>query len=708
LTLGIILGFSWSNYHYVKILAWYLPQEIVNKEVIIKGQVIEEVIQKNQNMKLTIQVTHLAQEALTPNRPKFEINWYKPNKKIKTGDIVEAIVKIKPIHGFSNPGSWDEEKFYFLKGVRAKASLRQLIAIESGHSDPIMAFRMKIASRLKHLFPDEKLLPVIGALTIGVKSDLPYDVRTVFQKTGTSHLLAISGLHIGLLATLCFFISRRIICLFPRLILFQPAMCWAAIITILASLAYALLAGFSLPTQRAFIMISVVMLGICFRQKVMSWQSYFIAMLLVILLNPLSVLQAGFWLSFLAVLSLMLVSHSSSKNKIIDWLKPQWAVFCMLIPLTILFFNMVSLISPIANMIAIPVVACIIVPLSLFGVFLLSICEPLAEFCLSIALSIFSYVWRFLDYISQVPFASFNFATPSMLALVLSVVGVILLLLPKGISGKRLALLLFLPLLLSKNQMRESELKVSVLDVGQGLSVVLQTKNHIMLYDTGPRFGRFRNAGNQIITPFLQAHQIHALDRILISHLDMDHRGGLSGLQDFKIADIQTSEPDKLIPSAILCEKGQSWNWDGVRFEILHPDGIEAVRNNRSCVLKVTANQQSILLSGDITQQVEKKLLHQQRKSLNSDILIVPHHGSRTSSSMDFIQAVAPEYAIYSVGQNNIYGLPKKEVLENYSHAGAKNLLTCQTGAIMFTLGRGAYLTPPVIWRDTAKRIWHK
>lgn len=713
LVLGVILGFCWSNYHYVRILSWHLPQNSINQQVKIKGAVVGEVVHIGQNMKFTLQVREfktdfIQQNHALPKSPKFEVNWYKPNQIIKTGNVVEAVVKVKPIHGFFNPGGWDEEKFYFLKGIRAKASLRQLISVEPGQHDFIMAFRMTIASKLKQLFPEDKFVPVISALTIGVKSDLAYDLRAVFQKTGTSHLLAISGLHISMLATLCFFISCRVACFFPRLLLLQPATCWAAGTTILVSLLYALLAGFSLPTQRAFIMISVVMIGICCRRKVVSWHSYFLAMLLVILWDPLSVLQAGFWLSFLAVLSLMLVSHSGSNGKIINWLKPQFAVFCMLMPLTILFFNMVSIISPVANMVAIPVVACMVVPLSLLGVFLLMICEPLAEFCLSIALSIFSYVWHFLDYISQMPFSSFNTSIPSMLAFILAVIGVIVLLLPKGLSGKRLALLMCLPLILTKTQKTDSDLTVAVLDVGQGLSVVLQTQNHTMLYDTGPSFGKHRNAGNQVIAPFLQSNQIRHIDRILISHVDMDHRGGLSGLQDFDIKVIQSSEPDKISPTALLCERGQSWEWDGVRFEILHPNGIETRRNNRSCVLKVSTKKQSILLSGDITEAVEKKLVHQQKKLLNSNILIVPHHGSLTSSSQEFIAAVAPEYAIYSVGHNNIYGFPKKAIVDKYGQAGAKNLLTSQTGAIIFNLGRSDHLTAPIIWRDTAKRIWHE
>jgi len=704
---GIILGLSWSGYYCNKILAWHLPQEMVNKEVNIKGIIIGEVIHKNKNMKTTIQLANVGGADLRGSTPKIEVSWYKPTQIIKTGDKVEAIVKLKPIHSFSNPGGMDEEKFYFLKGIRAKGSLKHLISAESHHKHPIMAFRMKISRQLKTLFPNEPFVPVISALTIGVKSDLAYDLRDVFQKTGTSHLLAISGLHIGLLATLCFFITRKVACYFPRLLLYQPAMCWAAVCTILISFLYALLAGFSLPTQRALIMIAVVMLGICFKRKVFCWQSYFIAMLLVILFNPLSVFQPGFWLSFLAVFALMLVSHESSNNKIINWLKPQWTIFCMLIPLTILFFNMVSLVSPVANMVAIPIVACIIVPLSLLGVFLLMICEPLAEFCLSIVMSIFSYTWHFLDYLRHIPYASFSFSAPSMLALVLSILGVIIIFLPKGVPGKYLSIILFLPLLVTKGQsILPGELKVSILDVGQGLSVVLETQNHTMLYDTGPRFGRYQNAGNKVITPFLQAYNIRHIDRILISHVDMDHIGGLSGLQNFIIDEIQTSEPEKISSLATLCEKGQSWVWDGVLFEILHPSGEEVLRNNRSCVLKVSTDTQSILLSGDITQSVEAKLLYQHGKSVKSDILIVPHHGSRTSSSGAFIKAVSPEYAIFSAGFNNIYGLPKKDVWDNYANVGAKNLLTCQTGAIIFTLDSREHLTPPTIWRDTAKRIW--
>lgn len=708
--LSFILSFSWAYVQTLQRLAWQLPAAWQNKEIKLSGYIIDQAILDDNKARYTVEPFYINGEKLHNKHLKIQLYWMHPTAKLSPGNQIEATVKLKALRGLYNPGASDEEKYWFLEGLKARGKIVSLEAVKEGDFS-LTVFRQAIANRLHQLFPDEEFLPVITALTIGIRSGLDPKSRDIFQKTGTSHLLAISGLHLGLVAAFCFLFIKRLACVFPRLLLRFPAPCIAAVVTLGFSFLYALLAGFSLPTQRAFIMISVAMLSILLKRKIFSWQAFLFALLLVILHDPLCVLQAGFWLSFCAVAALLMAKESLPEKSWRKWWQPQWVAFVGLLPLTVLFFNQVSLISPIANIFAIPIVAAVVVPISLLGVIFIYPIEILGEFLIRIAVICFSVVWQLLDFLSHIPFAAVSLAGLSSGIIFLSIIGTLLLLSPKGMPGKPLAILFYMPLLFVKPHIPYEQARISILDVGQGLSTVIETQNHVMLFDTGPQYGQYTNAGSKVILPYLHARKIQHIDKVLISHHDLDHRGGLSSLLDFPITEIQSSEPELLQGTVStwlsVCQRDQSWQWDGVLFEILHPYGPEQKRNDRSCVLKITANQQSILIPGDITQQVEQKLVHHAKAKLKSDILIVPHHGSLTSSSAAFIDAVSPLYAVFAVGYGNHYGFPKADVLQRYERVGSENLLTYDSGTIIFDLGKAQKLTPPMKWRETAKRNWH-
>lgn len=707
--LSSILSFSWAYVQTQQRLAWQLPKAWINTEIKLSGRVIEQATLEEGKARYTLKPSSINGKQLHNKKLKVQLYWMNPTKDLPAGTQIEAIVKLKPLRGLYNPGASDEEKYWFLEGLKARGKILSVVELKKADFS-LTAFRQAIATRLHRLFPDEEFLPVITALTIGIRTGLDTQSREIFQKTGTSHLLAISGLHLGLVAAFCFIFMKRLACLFPRILLRFPAPCIAAVVTLGLSFLYALLAGFSLPTQRAFIMISVAMLSILLKRKIFSWQAFLFALLLVLWHDPLCVLQAGFWLSFCAVAALLMAKESAPEKSWRKWWQPQWIAFVGLLPLTVLFFKQVSLISPIANIFAIPIVAAVVVPISLLGVIFIYPIEILGKFLISIAVICFSLVWHLLDFLSHLPFAAVSLAGLSTAIVGLTIIGSLLILSPKGFPGKPLALLFYIPLLLVKPHIPDEQARISILDVGQGLSTIIETKNHVMIFDTGPQYGQYSNAGSKVILPYLHARKIRHIDKILISHHDLDHRGGLISLVNFPVTEIQSSEPDLLdIKTTMLsvCQKDQSWQWDGVLFEILHPYGPEQKRNDRSCVLKITANKQSILIPGDITQKVENKLVLHSKAKLKSDILIVPHHGSLTSSSTAFIEAVSPLYAVYAVGHGNHYGFPRAEILRRYERVGSQNLLTYESGTIIFDLGKAQKLTPPMKWRETAKRSWH-
>jgi competence protein ComEC len=435
----------------------------------------------------------------------------------------------------------------------------------------------------------------------------------------------------------------------------------------------------------------------------------------VLVIDPFSVLSPGFWLSFLAV-AIILFSLKSKSTKQGWWfslVKIQFVLAVGLLPLTLFFFQQASLVSPLANIFAVPWVSFLVVPVALLGSLFLLISESLGNWILQGAHLLLEVFWTVLDYLHALPFASWHHAVP-VWALIPAGFGILLLLAPRGWPAKALSVALLSPLVFAKPaEISAHDLKLTALDVGQGLAIVLEAGSQVLVYDTGPKFGSNFNAGEAAVIPYLRRRGIGKIDTLVVSHGDKDHAGGLQGiLSNIKIDHLISSKDDYNHGSLSICKAGMEWQWNSVRFQFLHPPAVKKANsklssNNSSCVLLVEHPAGSILLTGDIEKPIERKLLKEQADLLNIDVLIAPHHGSNSSSTKAFIQATSPDYVVFTTGYRNSYGFPDEKVVSRYKEFGSDLVNTASRGMITFNFSdkNGLQLQPG--YREVRQRFWH-
>ncbi len=547
--------------------------------------------------------------------------------------------------------------------------------------------RETIRDRFRAALPDAPYAGILIALAVGDQHAIDPGLWQSFARTGITHLMSISGLHVTMLAGLAYalvsWLWRRSAALPLRL----PAQHAAAVGGFLAAFLYCLLAGFAVPAQRTLYMLGVVALARLSGREMAASRVLLLALLLVLLLDPWAVLAAGFWLSFGAVALLLHIGSGrlGPAHWLIEWGRAQWAVTLGMLPALLALFQQFSLVSPLANALAIPLVSFVITPLALLGT--LPLLDPL------LALAHFFTVWlmRFIDWLAGLPLAMWQQAAPPAWAVLLALAGGIWLLLPRGFPARWLGLMAFLPLLaVLPPRPAPGVAAITVLDVGQGLAIHVQTASHDLLFDAGPAFSADADSGNRIIVPYLRAMGVRRLDAMVISHADKDHEGGAASvLAALPVALLKTSLPFEHALSALpvaheLCRKGDAWNWNGVAFEMLHPgaEPLSRKTNDLSCVLRITAGGRSMLLTSDIEAVSEQSLLAGQPPALAAEVMTVPHHGSKTSSTPDFIAAVAARDVIFPVGYRNRFGHPKEEVVARYLESGARLHRTDADGAV--------------------------
>ncbi|HEC74179.1 MAG TPA: DNA internalization-related competence protein ComEC/Rec2 [Methylophaga aminisulfidivorans] len=638
---------------------------------------------------------------------KIRLSWYYPPDEIPhAGEIWALTVKLRRPRGMSNPGGFDYEKWLFIEQIGAtgyvKKSPHNQKLQESSHWN-IHHWREHIQQQINsHLSTSPERNLILG-LSIGLRDHITNEQWEILRNTGTSHLLAISGLHIGLAAAIGFFLFRfgwRYIGIEQTTI---SAHQLAAIAGGLFALFYACLAGLSIPTQRAVIMVFAVMFALFIKRPLFPANLLALSAVLILLINPLAILTAGFWLSFAAVCLIMLTCSQRYPAYRYPWLRIHLLIAIGLIPLLLVFFNQVSVISPIANLIAVPVVSILIVPLILLGMVLLPISTQLAQFVLSSSDLLLSWLWQLLTFLSNLPLSNLTIPTLTLTQTVGLSVIVFLLLIPRGFPHKRLGLLLILPLFFSStNRPNPGEFYLSMLDVGQGLAVVIETHSHVLVYDTGPRFNDSFNTGDAVVAPYLNSRHRDHIDKIIISHTDNDHIGGLGGLtKNLSYAELLSNDDINNFDNN-HCQAGQQWLWDEVSFKILAPFSESfGSRNNRSCVLSIKGKSRSALLPGDIERNTEQALVSRYGSSLKSDILAVPHHGSKTSSSNVFLNAVNPRYSLFSVGYRNRYHFPNTVIFKRYQDKDIVTYRTDHDGAILFT-----DKDRPTLWRQQSSKFW--
>ncbi|MGH8704367.1 MAG: DNA internalization-related competence protein ComEC/Rec2, partial [Burkholderiales bacterium] len=484
------------------------------------------------------------------------------------------------------------------------------------------------------------------------------------------------------------------------------------------ALGYTLIAGFAVPAQRTFWMMTVVALALWSGRIAAPARTLALALGVVLALDPWAVLSAGFWLSFGAVALIFYVAVEGGAIRLRQWLGVQWAITVGLAPAALFLFAQVSLVGPLANAVAIPVVSAVVTPLALAAAVL-----PW-DALLELASLLVELLLQFLEWCAALPAAVWQQHAPPLWSALLALAGVAWLLAPRGMPWRATGLALMLPaLVLPARAPAPGEAWIATLDVGQGLAVLVRTANRALFYDAGPAFGTDSDSGERLIAPFLRAQGIRRLDVMIITHNDLDHAGGaVSVVESFEVDAFLSSLPAGspllgLVPAPRRCLAGDAWDWDGVRFTLLHParaDLVARKANNLSCVLKVSAGGRSMLLTGDIERAAEIAIIERaadaergrrEPGALRSDVLLVPHHGSRTSSSVEFLAAVDPQTAVVPAGYRNRFGHPNAEVLERYRDIGARVLRTDRDGAISVHLWPGGVSVAGE--RERRRRYWH-
>lgn len=649
--------------------------------------------------------------AQVPLPAKLRLNWYQPDVAVQAGQQWTFTVKLKRPHGTLNLGSFDYERWLLTENVGATGYVRDYPkAVLTGQASlwqSIAVWRQAVVARLDTLLQHQAQQALIKALTVGDGSGISPQQWAVFRNTGTTHLVVISGSHVGLVAGLVYFLVLK---LWARTVLLRvspPSV--AAIFAMLSGVGYAALAGFSIPTQRAVLMLAIVLLATLWQRQLRPFHTLAIALLAVLVADPWAVLSVGFYLSFLAVAFIVyaLSGRLQKANYWIASLQMNIATSLGLAPLLLYFFQQVSLLSPVANFIAVPVISVVLVPVALLALLLMWLAPALSGLLFAGVDWGLQALWWLLLKLSALPWATVNHAQPSLWTMALAVLGVLWVLAPRGLPARWLGGVLCVPLVFAPTPTPQpGALELTLLDVGQGLAVVVQTAQHSLVFDTGVRYSEQSDSGQTVILPFLRHQGISQVDMLMVSHGDNDHIGGAQSLlQGMAIHQVLTSVPQQLAAFAPKrCAAGQGWEWDGVQFTVLSPQQAFASDNDNSCVLKIASLHGTVLLTGDIEATAEAWLLKTYPQQLSADILVAPHHGSKSSSTWAFLQAVQPKWALIPSGYRNSFGHPHPDVLRRYAQLHARWLTSADNGAITVSLQEGGWQVQPL--RTLEHRYW--
>ncbi len=736
------LGFGYAAGRAEVRLADALPTEWEGEDIAVVG-VVDDLPQASaRGMRFAFAVERtLTRGAVVPSR--LALAWYAevakggvadPVPPIAAGERWRLVVRLKRPHGTVNPHGFDVEAWLLENGIRATGYVRndernrREDAFAGRATDFVLRARESIRARILAALPDAPYAGVIVALTIGDQRAIPEVQWRTFNRTGIAHLISISGLHVTVFATLAgalgFALARRSVALTSRI----PARKVAATAGVVFATLYVLLAGSGVPAVRTLLMLSVAALGLVLARPGTAAVIWLWALDAVLVWDPWAGLTPGFWLSFGAVGVLLYagVGRLSSPPprgvalRIVRTLRAgaraQAVVTTALVPGTLALFQQVSLVSPIANAIAIPVVTFAVVPLAL--------CAIVVPFDApwQAAHAVFAALMLPLEALASAPAAAWQQHAPPGWAVAVALVGVALLVAPRGVPARALGTVALLPLFCVRPLAPEpGAFRMTVLDVGQGLAVVVETHGHALVYDTGPRYSDEADAGGRLVAPFLRAEGIRSLAGMIVTHQDSDHSGGaLTLLQTVPVAWFASSLPAE---HAILlrraadgadvarCEAGQAWTWDDVRFTVLHPTAAHYAMaglkpNDLSCVVRIESDHGSVLLTGDLEARGEQELVRRDAAALKADVLLVPHHGSRTSSTPAFIAAVAPDIAVYTPGYRNRFGHPRPDIVARYDGAGIRSYRTDLDGALTFTFGPDTSHTPRAE-REYDRRYWY-
>lgn len=674
--------------------------------------------------------------------------------EVQPGQVWRIALRLRPVHGRINPGGFDQEGLFFAKGVRAIALVKgvpQFVVYQPLTSLEVIAngLRHRVRKAMLNVLGERPARAVLIALAIGDQQGVSREDWQIFSLTGITHLVSISGSHVTLIAALGGILLGS---LWRRgkwkgvfLSEWLPARLvsiWAAVIT---AFLYCLLAGWGVPAQRTFFMVLMAALGLTVAQ---SWSGFILVALaaaLLTLFDPWAVLSTGFWLSFIAVTVLIilsqridvhhqhLINNESTPRGLIACKKIyqgfvlatqlQWVITLMMLPVLAWLFNQVSWVSIFANAVAIPILTFVVTPFALILALVSALFSPTDHAFISTLLSILAtlahapleWVLWWVKTLAALPIAAFNLASSSVVWLIWGMAGVTWAVLPPFSGSRNFGWLLLLPILNQPvNTLAHGDWSLHAFDIGQGSALLVRTQTHDLIFDVGWRFEE-HTAMTSTIWPALRALGLKPKPVVVISHNDLDHIGGLQALKAFMpIGTLYASDDMK---DAQRCKQGQSWEWSGVAFEFLHPDvkvcsqvavTPKRLKNRCSCVLRVKGKHHSLLLTGDIDLIAEQSVIAhqlQQKKSVQTDVVVVPHHGAATSSSLAFIQALRAQHAIAQMGFLNRFSHPSKEVVDRWRTNQTHFWRTDLDGAVYVRSQKGRLHVESM--RLTQRRYWH-
>ena len=699
-----------------------LPETLGRRDVLLRGVVCDFPRTDAEGLRMVIEGGADDSPGGLPAR--LHLNWYAPAPDIRPGERWQLLVRLKPPRGLANAGGADFEQWLYQRGIGAtgyvrSSALNRRLPARPGDC-PVGTLRGVLAGRIEGALGGRPGSAYVLGMTVGVTTGLGEADWDLMRRTGTTHLLAISGFNIAMVAAPFVLLVPWAGRLWPRLAGRPGA---GPALAMAVATVYSALAGFGLSVQRALLMLGVAGVLAWRRRPLEAFRVLAAAAFAILWLDPPAVLSAGFWLSFAGVAWLLLaatprqpgdVPHQGIGRRALlagaGLLRVQLLLGIGLAPLTLAWFQQLSWLAPVANLLAVPVFAFLVMPLALGGAALLLLPLPgLGTPLLRLAARVVAGLMHGLDGLAGLAGAAWQPPPGGPLALVLCVLAALLLAWRRPLPLRSLAFVLVLPLLAGEGagaRLADGQFRVTVLDVGQGLAVLVQTAAHALLYDAGPAF-RQRNAGDDVVVPVLHATGVRRLDALLVSHADQDHAGGAPAVLRAHPGAVLIG--DALRPPAPArrrpCVAGETWEWDQVRFRLLNPPaGARLSDNDGSCVLRIEAPGGSVLLPGDIERRQEDVLAAAGLLG-PTDLVLAPHHGSRSSSGPALVAATGPRFVVFATGYLNRWGFPAAPVRERWHAAGACALDTAAEGALTFATAEDGLRLVRAARRDHA-HLW--
>ena len=719
-------------------LADALPAVLEGQDIVVTGVVAELPRQLTDGVRFTFEVEealHGGSRAAVPGR--ISLGWYRgwhedsliaaPFEALRAGQRWRFTVRLKQPHGTLNPHGFDFELWLFEQDIRATGYVRATeltpatrVHDNAGHA--IERWRQQVRDAIASRVADPRAAGVLAALAVGDQAAIERSDWELFRATGIAHLVSISGLHVTMFAWLAGALVGALWRRSERAMLLVPATVAARWGGVGCAALYALLAGWGVPAQRTVWMLACAALLASVGVR-WPWPLVLLAAALVVtVIDPWALLQPGFWLSFVAV-GLLLAStpaqHADAApgarrpavaQALRHGLHTQLVATLGLAPLSLVFFQQVSVVGFVANLVAIPLVTLLITPLALLGVLVPPLWQAGAWLVQAMA--------QGLGLLAAWPWAVWTAGVAPPGAQLAGLLGALLLVAPLPWHVRALAVPLMLPLLVpAPPRPPDGSMQVTVVDVGQGSAVLVRTREHLLVHDAGPAYSRDSEAGTRVLLPLLRAEATRRIDLLMLSHRDTDHVGGAGALlAALPVAALSSSlEASHALRAGSVphsrCEAGQRWSWDGVDFAVLHPLAADYERpslkpNALSCVLQVTdAGGRRVLLTGDIEAEQELRMVRSDPTTLRSSVLVVPHHGSKTSSSAEFLDATAPSVAVLQAGYRNRFGHPAPGVVGRYAERGIALLQSDRCGAWRWPPLDDADV--PRCERSASARYWH-